>query len=102
MIYFIQAGGPEGPIKVGYTLGTRNFRHRFRMLQTGNHETLRLLRLAEGDKCEEARLHLELRKARLRGEWFTGDEVLKILKRYNGRPLSQIELELRTGVDPLF
>lgn len=74
MIYFIQAG-EDGPIKIGYTLGTANFKHRFRMLQTGNHEKLRLRALVEGGPEIEICLHQRFEHHRYRGEWFNPEPV---------------------------
>lgn len=80
MIYFIQAGD-EGPIKIGYTLGTDNFKHRFRMLQTGNHEELRLLKLVEGSKRDEESLHLQFHHLQYRAgsEWFYDSQQIRDL-----------------------
>lgn len=75
MIYFIQAG-ESGPIKIGYTLGTDNFKHRFRMLQTGNHEELKLLKLIAGERDLERSLHASFIRYREGSEWFRATRYL--------------------------
>lgn len=63
--YFIQRGGPGGPIKIG--LSTDPAR-RLRALATGSAEPLALLGVLAGD--HEAVLHLRLKAHRMQGEWF--------------------------------
>lgn len=73
MIYFIQAGH-DGPIKIGKAVDPQQ---RLRTLQTGTHETLRLLAVIPGDHEREAEIHRRLAAHRQRGEWFAATaEVL--------------------------
>jgi hypothetical protein len=65
-IYFVQAG--EGPaVKIGKA---DDVAARLRELQCGNHLVLRVLRVVEGGRREEAWLHARYAHKRLRGEWF--------------------------------
>lgn len=65
--YIIRAG-TEGPVKIGRA---QNVQARLAMLQTGNHEELRILRIIAGDV--EAGLHRQYSHLRIRGEWFRFD-----------------------------
>ena len=69
MIYFIQAG-QGGPVKIGFTKDEMTLNGRIESLQTGNHQKLRLLWLAEGDERLERFVHRRLKAFRLNGEWF--------------------------------
>ena len=67
-IYFIQAGGITGPIKIGYTKNQANVRKK--CAQTYNHLALELLADTAGTQPEEKALHGRFRRYRIRGEWF--------------------------------
>lgn len=73
-VYFIQAGGPAGPIKIGVALDVTN---RIRTLQVANHLELRLLAVIQGAKHgAEQQLHARFSADRIRGEWFRASEDL--------------------------
>jgi hypothetical protein len=66
-VYFIRAG-EDGPIKIG----SADIVHaRVKLLQTGNHLELVLLRTIDGDHTLERYLHRHFAAQRIRGEWFT-------------------------------
>ena len=67
MIYVIQAGGEDGPVKIGLTYDPEK---RLAELQTGNPEILTLLRVLEGDAAREAEIHSMFSHLKIRGEWF--------------------------------
>jgi hypothetical protein len=69
--YFIQ-GTPHGPVKIGRT---EDVSDRISTLQTGHHDTLRLLLVLDGDR--EAELHKRFRNDRIRGEWFRWSEAVE-------------------------
>jgi len=75
MIYFIQAEDSRC-IKIGFTVGS--VRARFASLQTGNHERLKLLAAAPGDRATEMFLHRQFASLRVRhdGEWFRESPAL--------------------------
>ncbi len=70
-LYFIQAGGIEGPVKIGLSLDVER---RIMELQVGNDKQLRLLKSLEiPDKTAkrvEGEFHYFFRHTGLRGEWF--------------------------------
>src|SRR5580704_8877016 len=71
-IYFIQAGGQLGPIKIGRTYHPAS---RMRMLQSANHEKLFLVRTINASEPTlenklEQWLHRRFRSLRIHGEWF--------------------------------
>jgi hypothetical protein len=67
MIYFIQCG-TNGPIKVGQT--DNDVKSRMTQLQTGCPYELKLLWVYTGHDYTESKIHEELSKERIRGEWF--------------------------------
>lgn len=67
MIYFIEAVGANA-VKVGYAA---NVGVRIKYLQTGCPFELRILKIIEGSRQDEAALHRKWWQAHLRGEWFT-------------------------------
>lgn len=73
-VYFIQAGGPEGPVKIGTTVGNPVLR--MRKLQNGNAETLRLLVVIPGGRAEEQALLDRFHALSVRGEWLRADPWL--------------------------
>lgn len=68
-LYFIQAGGDRGPIKIGFSVDPAK---RCSDLQVGNHEALALLaslRCRDAQYAEKA-IHEHLSSSRMNGEWF--------------------------------
>lgn len=65
-VYLIRAG-ENGPVKIGRASDPAQ---RLSDLQTAHWETLRLIRVWEGDAAEESALHLQFADLRIRGEWF--------------------------------
>ena len=66
MIYFIQAGD-NGAVKIGFA---KDVKKRFRELQTGNHETLKLLKEIAGEEELEQEIHALVKNYHVRGEWY--------------------------------
>ena len=73
-VYFIQSGGPDGPIKIGYTNGS--VLRRLQMLQTGNPNTLVVLASVPGSHLEERRLHAKFWSTVVGGEWYAASDAL--------------------------
>jgi hypothetical protein len=67
MIYFMQVGGPTGPVKIGCT---RRLKQRFLQLQVDNHEDVRIWRLFEGTFADEKAIHARLSDHRINREWY--------------------------------
>lgn len=77
-IYFI--GGDFDAVKIGYT--EQRAAYRFDAIQTGNHETLRILAECSGGIADEHALHKHFQCCRIRsrGEWFRRtDEVNRLI-----------------------
>lgn len=72
-VYFVQAGGDGGAIKIGYT---NDVEKRLGTLRTGNHLPLRLLAALEhlSASTVEAGLHRAFSDLRMEGEWFRCDD----------------------------
>jgi hypothetical protein len=66
-VYFIQAQGPKGPIKIGVSLNPKG---RLSALQTAHHEELVLLGVVPCALHFEKELHFRLKESHLRGEWY--------------------------------
>jgi hypothetical protein len=66
-VYLIRQG-LTGPVKIGVA---NDAVKRLRQLQTNQPIVLRIVRLLEGDRAEEAALHQRFQGQRLKGEWFT-------------------------------
>ena len=75
MIYFIQAGD-NGAVKIGFA---KDVKKRFRELQTGNHETLKLLKEIAGEEELEQEIHSLVKNYHVRGEWYTPDVMENIM-----------------------
>lgn len=73
MLYAIQQGDIDGPVKLGTALDPAM---RLEALQTGNATDLHLLGVRWGGREQEARLHFEYRATHLRGEWFRATPAL--------------------------
>lgn len=95
MIYFIQAG-TNGPIKIGIS---RDPVRRLASLQTGHHETLRLLAVMEGDDRDEAVMHR--RFSCQRGEWFAPTVELRAFIESRGIPVDTQRLQERRTQDEI-
>ena len=77
-VYFIQANGPSGPVKIGYT--GRRVSQRLAEGQTFAPEELTVLVEAPGTPADEAKLHRLFSQHRIRGEWFTyGPEIQELV-----------------------
>lgn len=63
-IYFVEAGDH---IKIGYA---KDWQSRIASLQTGHHQTLRVIGAVAGNISDEQALHRRFRYLRSRGEWF--------------------------------
>jgi hypothetical protein len=66
-VYFIQCGGPCGPVKIGTAA---NPYERVVTLQVGNPYEIVLIARCNGGPMLEENLHAEFAPYRLRGEWF--------------------------------
>lgn len=79
-IYFIQSG-LDGPIKIGISSDPV---FRMTQMQTGMPHTLRLLAFYPGTRVDEQKLHKQLAKFRIRGEWFQPcEEVFAAIRSRN-------------------
>lgn len=79
MIYFIQCGPWDGPIKIGYAGSVRMVHTRLGLFQCGHPEKLTLLGYVEGDKSVEREYHRMFAADRLRREWFNYSDDLRIV-----------------------
>lgn len=70
-VYAIQ-GAPGTPVKIGHS---KTPLRRLRTLQTGSHDTLRLLHVVPGDRRTEQILHEWFAEWRHRDEWFSGPRL---------------------------
>lgn len=66
-VYAIQAGGPDGPVKIGFS---RDPWKRRKQLQTGSSERLCLLAVATNCTPEDERAFQRLAGSAFLGEWF--------------------------------
>jgi hypothetical protein len=73
MIYFVQSGDSNGPIKIGYVDNETFLPQRLGLLQTGNPEILYAVATMPGDLGIERALHERFVAGRIRGEWFRPD-----------------------------
>ena len=72
MIYFIQSGD-SGPVKIGKALNPEVRRSE---LQTGSSEQLHLRAILDVEDDVERHMHVLLDPCRIRGEWFSSDEMI--------------------------
>lgn len=74
-VYFMQAGGAHGAIKIGHS---HNAERRLEQLRTGNHLPVEMLaKFIRADApFVERQLHAVFAHLRLEGEWFRFDQVL--------------------------
>lgn len=70
-------GDPTGPVKIGFATAPVQ---RFIDLQIGNPRRLSVVALRAGDRVTEASLHSRLSHARVSGEWFEREAVLRLMK----------------------
>ena len=83
-VYFIQAGGETGPIKIG---NSSNVDKRMDSLRTGNHLPLTLLGAFPCHRAAtvERELHAALDDLRLEGEWFAfSTRIMDIIDAFAG------------------
>ena len=76
MIYFIQAGDPNGAVKIGYSRTKDGVSRRLYALQTASFAPLKLLRVMNGSQRHERSLHRHFRELHIRGEWFKFDPIM--------------------------
>jgi len=84
LVYFLQAGGSGGPIKIGFTTDLKD---RFKDLQTACPFRLSIIYARKGTIKDEKLLHEKFSKYNLRNEWFHPVAPLKrLIKRlkYSG------------------
>lgn len=78
-VYFVQAGGPHGPVKIGIT---RDLARRMEALRNANAEPLHVLavmKTREGSaRGIERRFHEVFSDLRLEGEWFRWHEDVAV------------------------
>lgn len=72
-VYFVQAGGDGGPIKIG---SSGDVGRRLGVLRSDHYEELVVLGSCLGGFVREYELHDELAEARIRGEWFRPTEAV--------------------------
>lgn len=81
-VYFVQAGGATGPVKIGFT---QNMAKRLESLQNGCPEPLRILGAFDYGEVEHARAaeamfhDLFSEERRRRSEWFDWTDSIKTL-----------------------
>jgi len=76
MIYFITEKGME-TVKIGFTEDLKTFKKRRSIIQCGNSKEIILLKLIEGDKSKEFKLHFKYKQQHIRGEWFSLTDQIK-------------------------
>lgn len=88
-VYAIQAGGPDGPVKLGFSADP--WRRRAE-LQTGSADKLCLRAvLGNSTPSDEARLHKSFAPP-LRGEWFRvldGEEAIRQMVSFGGEEVER-------------
>jgi hypothetical protein len=95
-VYFIQAGGPEGPVKIGKA---GNPLDRLSDLQVGNHEPLELIHVVHGGLEREAAIHSMFEPLLGRKEWFYFDQkMLRVPEFQDAAPLPPDEIQRRLDV----
>ena len=75
-VYFIRSGD-DGPVKIGWA---KNAEARLRQLQVSHHEPLCMVRLIDGSRDVEDRLHKRFAASRLVGEWFRFDGEMLVVE----------------------
>jgi hypothetical protein len=78
-VYFVQAAGPGGPIKIG---SATDLYKRVSAIQTGNHEEVKLIALIRADDARvvEWDWQVRFRHLRIRFEWFSpGADLLSAI-----------------------
>jgi len=74
MIYVAQAGGSDGPVKIGKA---KNPKGRVAGMRTGCPMDLKLLTFANWHDSNEKIIHWYLRNSKIRGEWFTPSDLVE-------------------------
>lgn len=69
VIYFLQESETKR-VKIGHTRSANSLYERFKTLQAGNSQELKIIGLAEGSSKEERYLHESFDQHRVRGEFF--------------------------------
>jgi hypothetical protein len=100
-VYFIQAGGPNGPVKIGKADDPIQ---RLRDLQVGNHEPLRLIHVVRGGVEREADIHGMFKPLSGRKEWFRFSSKMLKVPEFETAPLqhrssSQIFVQRGSSLD---
>jgi hypothetical protein len=72
-VYFAQAGGPEGLLKIGFS---KNPWARVSDMQTSNAERIELLATERGTLDDERALHERFAADRVNGEWFAPSQEI--------------------------
>ena len=89
-IYFVQAG-PDGPIKIGWTVDPQM---RLAQLQTGSHIRLFILGAIEGSSAGESALQRQWSEYRIRGEWFEPTpEIIEFVKAHRHRRVAETDID---------
>lgn len=85
-VYFMQSGGPGGPIKIGWS---QDLHRRKAELQTANAHRLRVLGKIEGTLEDEAAFHARFAHLRMEAEWFRdAPEIHDFLRQNATRPIA--------------
>lgn len=80
-IYFIQSGGPNGPVKIGYS---NNVPKRLENLQQGNPYELKVIGVRyNATRGEERSYHKMFAADRMHGEWFKCSPALMAEAHYS-------------------
>jgi hypothetical protein len=98
-VYFIQAGAPDRPIKIGFT---QRILYRMRQIQTDAADQLVVLLTVSGDHEDEAVLHERFAHLNVRREWFRpGLELLTYIHDETLKTPTPIELRSPAPVVPM-
>lgn len=72
-VYMIQGESRIGPIKIGHSTDPQ---YRLCQLQVSHWETLRIIRLFDGEQAEELMLHKQFLDLHIRGEWHSYSQAM--------------------------
>lgn len=86
-VYFIQ-DGDDGPVKIGEAFDPKG---RLAELQCGNARLLHLRAVVFASDKTERRLHRAWAEARVRGEWFEDERLLRVARRAAREQMQAIE-----------
>jgi hypothetical protein len=76
VVYFVQAGHAQGPVKIGFVSDPRKLQSRIYGIQSSNHEKIFLIRKMHGLSQTEKWLHKRFSDLRIRGEWYLFHEEM--------------------------